>query len=46
MWVMVGAGLLVLMTLIDYRQLFTLAPLIYAGAIMLLLLVRTFGSGA
>lgn len=44
MWVMVGAGLLVLMALVDYRQLFTLTPLIYIGGVVLLLFVRAFGT--
>ena len=36
MWVMAGFGLLVLMAMIDYRQLFTLTPLIYGGGIVML----------
>lgn len=44
MWLLVGFGLMVLMSLIDYRVFFNLAPVIGVGSIALLLAVAAFGS--
>lgn len=43
MWVMVGVGIFVLASFVDYRFLYRFAPSMYAGSIGLLVAVAVFG---